>query len=106
MPETASEGWLPAAVLYLLLIRSPSPLQARYGRPNFDFVPETFCLPGDAHLLKRAWDAAGTRGKWILKPVGTDRLGGGRVGYDVSGVWCRTRRRGALESGSSTSGRR
>ena len=45
-------------------------MQARFSRPAFDFLPETFCLPGDLHLLKRAWDSAGARGKWILKPVG------------------------------------
>lgn len=44
-------------------------MQARFSRAAFDFLPETFCLPGDIHLLKRAWDSAGSRGKWILKPV-------------------------------------
>lgn len=37
----------------------------------YDFVPETYCLPGDLHKLKVAWDEAGSKGKWILKPVST-----------------------------------
>lgn len=49
--------------------KNVSHMQARCGRAHFDFLPETFCLPGDLYLLKRAWDSAGTRGKWILKPV-------------------------------------
>eukprot|EP00730_Choanoeca_flexa_P008101 TRINITY_DN12441_c0_g3_i3.p1 TRINITY_DN12441_c0_g3~~TRINITY_DN12441_c0_g3_i3.p1 ORF type:complete len:891 (+),score=141.34 TRINITY_DN12441_c0_g3_i3:857-3529(+) len=58
-------------------------MQARYGRANFDFVPETFCLPSDMHLLKRAWDAAGSRGKWILKPNASAR----GIGIKVIHQW-------------------
>ena len=36
---------------------------------EFGFVPQTFVLPYDFKLLKRAWDDGGNRQKWILKPV-------------------------------------
>lgn len=36
---------------------------------DYGFVPQTYILPYDFKLLKRAWDDGSTRQKWILKPV-------------------------------------
>ena len=36
---------------------------------DYGFVPQTYVLPYDFKLLKRAWDDGSTRQKWILKPV-------------------------------------
>eukprot|EP00051_Salpingoeca_urceolata_P018954 m.270485 g.270485 ORF g.270485 m.270485 type:complete len:940 (+) comp19316_c0_seq2:2760-5579(+) len=48
-------------------------MQARYGKRHFDFVPDTYCLPNDYQLLKRAWDSAPAGSKWILKPSASAR---------------------------------
>ena len=36
---------------------------------EYGFVPQTYILPYDFKLLKRAWDDGSSRQKWILKPV-------------------------------------
>ena len=36
---------------------------------NYGFVPQTYVLPYDFKLLKRAWDDGNGKQKWILKPV-------------------------------------
>lgn len=36
---------------------------------DYGFVPQTYVLPYDFKLLKRAWDDGNSRQKWILKPV-------------------------------------
>ena len=36
---------------------------------DYGFVPQTYVLPYDFKLLKRAWDDGNGRQKWILKPV-------------------------------------
>ena len=43
-------------------------LQARIGKRNCDFVPQTYILPHDLALLKKDWEDGGKQ-KWILKPV-------------------------------------
>lgn len=55
----------------------------RHGRKHFDFVPETYCLPNDLPLLKRAWDTAKPKTKWILKPNASAR----GIGIKVINQW-------------------
>ncbi|VEL36193.1 unnamed protein product [Protopolystoma xenopodis] len=44
-------------------------MQQVYGKKDFDFIPQTFCLPGDLEALRKVWDEEGMQQKWILKPV-------------------------------------
>lgn len=45
-------------------------MQARCGKKEFNFFPQTFILPQDIKLLKKAWEEGASRQKWIVKPVG------------------------------------
>ena len=51
------------------LWRNLSRLQLQFGRRDFGFFPQTFVLPADLKLLRRAWEDGGNRLKWIIKPV-------------------------------------
>ena len=44
-------------------------MQVHFGKRDYGFFPQTYCLPFDLKLLKRAWEDGGTKQKWILKPV-------------------------------------
>ncbi|OON14448.1 Tubulin-tyrosine ligase family protein [Opisthorchis viverrini] len=48
-------------------------MQAKFGKENFSFMPETFCLPGDLDALKKVWDEEGDNQRWILKPPAAAR---------------------------------
>ncbi|KAK2180874.1 hypothetical protein NP493_421g01044 [Ridgeia piscesae] len=61
------------------LWRNLSRMQVHYGKREFNFFPQTFVLPIDAKLLKRAWDEGGNRHKWIIKPPASARGIGIRV---------------------------
>ncbi|XP_031549397.1 tubulin polyglutamylase TTLL4-like isoform X2 [Actinia tenebrosa] len=56
-----------------------SRLMIQHGKKEFGFLPQTYCLPYDFKLLKRAWDEGGSRQKWILKPPASARGIGIRV---------------------------
>lgn len=51
------------------LWRNLSKLQVQNGKKEFGFFPQTFVLPSDLKLLKRAWEDGGPKQKWIVKPV-------------------------------------
>ena len=51
------------------LWRNLSKMQVHFGKKEFGFFPQTYCLPYDSKLLKRAWEDGGTKQKWIIKPV-------------------------------------
>ena len=51
------------------LWRNLSKLQVQNGKKEFGFFPQTFVLPSDMKLLKRAWEDGGPKQKWIVKPV-------------------------------------
>ncbi|XP_040296398.1 tubulin polyglutamylase TTLL4 isoform X2 [Bufo bufo] len=55
------------------LWRNLSKMLARYGRKEFNFFPQSFVLPQDIKLLRKAWEAGGTRQKWIVKPPASAR---------------------------------
>ncbi|XP_038076530.1 tubulin polyglutamylase TTLL4-like isoform X2 [Patiria miniata] len=54
-------------------------MQVHFGKRDYGFFPQTFCLPYDLKLLKRAWEDGGTKQKWILKPPASARGIGIRV---------------------------
>lgn len=51
------------------LWRNLSKMQVHFGKKEFGFFPQTYCLPMDSKLLKRAFEDGGTKQKWIIKPV-------------------------------------
>ena len=51
------------------LWRNLSRMQVHFGKKDYGFVPQTYCLPFDMKLLKRAWEDSNSKQKWILKPV-------------------------------------
>lgn len=46
-------------------------MQLHHGKKEYNFFPQTFVLPFDMKLLKRAWEDGSSKQKWILKPVST-----------------------------------
>ncbi|KAG8547187.1 hypothetical protein GDO81_028888 [Engystomops pustulosus] len=55
------------------LWRNLSKMQARHGRKEFNFFPQSFVLPQDFKLLKKAWEEGRGRQKWIVKPPASAR---------------------------------
>ncbi|XP_069588860.1 tubulin monoglutamylase TTLL4 isoform X2 [Ranitomeya imitator] len=55
------------------LWRNLSKMQARFGRKEFNFFPQSFVLPQDIKLLRKAWEEGGSRQKWIIKPPASAR---------------------------------
>ncbi|XP_063789944.1 tubulin monoglutamylase TTLL4 isoform X2 [Pseudophryne corroboree] len=55
------------------LWRNLSKMQARFGRKEFNFFPQSFVLSQDIKLLRKAWEEGGTRQKWIVKPPASAR---------------------------------
>ncbi len=43
-------------------------LRCRFGKEEFGYLPRTFCLPGDAKMLRKVWEKRGVKAKWIVKP--------------------------------------
>ncbi|XP_035250486.1 tubulin polyglutamylase TTLL4-like isoform X2 [Anguilla anguilla] len=60
------------------LWRNLSKMQILFGRREFSFLPQSFVLPQDRKLLKKAWEASGRR-KWIIKPPASARGNGIQV---------------------------
>lgn len=50
------------------LWRNLSRMQSRFGKKEFSFFPQSFILPQDSKLLRKAWESS-SRQKWIVKPV-------------------------------------
>ncbi|KAI1899107.1 hypothetical protein AGOR_G00058080 [Albula goreensis] len=61
------------------LWRNLSKMQALYGKREFSFFPQSFVLPQDMKLLRRAWEEGGSRIKWIIKPPASARGNGIQV---------------------------
>ncbi|XP_078535328.1 tubulin monoglutamylase TTLL4 isoform X2 [Lissotriton helveticus] len=74
------------------LWRNLSKMQARFGRKEFNFFPQTFVLPIDIKLLKKAWEESGTRQKWIVKPPASAR----GIGITVIHKWSQLPKRRPL----------
>lgn len=56
-------------------------MQSRFGKKEFSFFPQSFILPQDAKLLRKAWESS-SRQKWIVKPVSESQWAGD---YGLSG---------------------
>lgn len=55
------------------LWRNVSKMQVRFGKKEFNFLPQSFILPQDIKLLRKAWEDCAGRQKWIVKPVRVQR---------------------------------
>ncbi|ELU15475.1 hypothetical protein CAPTEDRAFT_121093, partial [Capitella teleta] len=65
------------------LWRNLSHMQVLHGRKDFNFIPQTFCLPCDLKQLKRVWEDGGNKLKWIIKPPASAR----GIGIKVIHKW-------------------
>ncbi|XP_072021319.1 tubulin monoglutamylase TTLL4-like [Amphiura filiformis] len=74
------------------LWRNLSRMQVHFGKKDFGFVPQTFCLPFDMKLLKRAWEDSNNKQKWILKPPASAR----GIGIRVIHKWSQIPKRKAV----------
>ncbi|NXX68695.1 TTLL4 polyglutamylase, partial [Spizella passerina] len=54
-------------------------MQARCGKKEFNFFPQSFILPQDIKSLRKAWEEGGSRQKWIVKPPASARGNGIQV---------------------------
>ncbi|KAM6152909.1 tubulin monoglutamylase TTLL4 [Erethizon dorsatum] len=64
------------------LWRNLSRMQSRFGKKEFSFFPQSFILPQDAKLLRKAWESS-RRQKWIVKPPASAR----GIGIQVIHKW-------------------
>ncbi|XP_041478656.1 tubulin polyglutamylase TTLL4-like isoform X1 [Lytechinus variegatus] len=67
-------------------------MQLHYGKKDYNFFPQTYVLPFDLKLLKRAWEDGGQKQKWILKPPASAR----GIGIRVIHKWSQIPRRRAV----------
>lgn len=51
----------------------------KFGKKEFGFIPRTYVLPQDSKLLRAAFDRAGGKTKWIVKPPASARGTGIKV---------------------------
>lgn len=86
-------------------------MQARCGKKEFNFFPQSFILPQDIKLLRKAWEEGASRQKWIVKPVGVKQnsvlcpfVAAGRRSDPFLFVFCSQHQQEALVSRSSTNG--
>ncbi|XP_041120721.1 tubulin polyglutamylase TTLL4 isoform X2 [Polyodon spathula] len=74
------------------LWRNLSKMQARFGKKEFNFFPQSYVLPQDIKLLKKSWEEAGSKQKWIVKPPASAR----GIGIQVIHKWNQLPRRRPL----------
>lgn len=55
------------------LWRNLSRMQAKFGKKEFGFIPQSYVLPWDKKLLKSAWEEGGSKQKYIIKPPASAR---------------------------------
>ncbi|NWI86657.1 TTLL4 polyglutamylase, partial [Pitta sordida] len=67
-------------------------MQARCGKKEFNFFPQSFILPQDIKLLRKAWEEGASRQKWIVKPPASAR----GIGIQVIHKWSQLPRRRPL----------
>ncbi|KFP03316.1 Tubulin polyglutamylase TTLL4, partial [Calypte anna] len=58
-------------------------MQARCGKKEFNFFPQSFILPQDIKLLRKAWEEGASSQKWIVKPPASAR----GIGIQVIHKW-------------------
>ncbi|XP_041365968.1 tubulin polyglutamylase TTLL4-like isoform X2 [Gigantopelta aegis] len=71
------------------LWRNLCKMQLHFGKKEFGFFPQTYVLPFDLKLLKRAWEEGGCKQKWIIKPPASAR----GIGIKVIHKWNQIPRR-------------
>ncbi|XP_015280557.1 PREDICTED: tubulin polyglutamylase TTLL4, partial [Gekko japonicus] len=74
------------------LWRNVSKMQTRFGKKEFNFLPQSFILPQDIKLLRKAWEDCGSRQKWIVKPPASAR----GIGIQVIHKWSQLPKRRPL----------
>ncbi|KAF7649172.1 hypothetical protein LDENG_00145900 [Lucifuga dentata] len=74
------------------LCRNLTKMQARCGKLEFNFFPQSFILPQERKQLRRAWEDGGSRQKWIIKPPASAR----GEGIQVIHKWNQVPQRKAL----------
>nr|XP_009687997.1 PREDICTED: tubulin polyglutamylase TTLL4 isoform X1 [Struthio camelus australis] len=67
-------------------------MQTRYGKKEFNFFPQSFILPQDIKLLRKAWEEGASRQKWIVKPPASAR----GIGIQVIHKWSQLPKRRPL----------
>ncbi|NXW35712.1 TTLL4 polyglutamylase, partial [Phaetusa simplex] len=67
-------------------------MQARCGKREFNFFPQSFILPQDIKLLRKAWEEGASRQKWIVKPPASAR----GIGIQVIHKWSQLPKRRPL----------
>ncbi|XP_021381915.2 tubulin monoglutamylase TTLL4 [Lonchura striata] len=67
-------------------------MQARCGKKEFNFFPQSFILPQDIRLLRKAWEEGASRQKWIVKPPASAR----GIGIQVIHKWSQLPKRRPL----------
>ncbi|NXX36804.1 TTLL4 polyglutamylase, partial [Nicator chloris] len=67
-------------------------MQTRCGKKEFNFFPQSFILPQDIRLLKKAWEEGASRQKWIVKPPASAR----GIGIQVIHKWSQLPKRRPL----------
>ncbi|XP_021053998.1 tubulin polyglutamylase TTLL4 isoform X1 [Mus pahari] len=73
------------------LWRNLSRMQSRFGKKEFSFFPQSFILPQDSKLLRKAWESS-SRQKWIVKPPASAR----GIGIQVIHKWSQLPKRRPL----------
>eukprot|EP00118_Oscarella_pearsei_P001491 m.7589 g.7589 ORF g.7589 m.7589 type:complete len:786 (+) comp19114_c0_seq1:73-2430(+) len=61
-------------------------MQARHGKKEYDFFPQTYVLPNDSVALKQEFDRLAGKQKWIIKPPASARGIGIRVVHKWSQI--------------------
>ncbi|NWW31079.1 TTLL4 polyglutamylase, partial [Panurus biarmicus] len=74
------------------LWRNLMKMQARCGKKEFNFFPQSFILPQDIKLLRKAWEEGASRQKWIVKPPASAR----GIGIQVIHKWSQLPKRRPL----------
>nr|XP_003215124.1 PREDICTED: tubulin polyglutamylase TTLL4 [Anolis carolinensis]XP_008110400.1 PREDICTED: tubulin polyglutamylase TTLL4 [Anolis carolinensis] len=74
------------------LWRNISKMQVRFGKKDFNFLPQSFILPQDIKLLRKTWEDCGSRQKWIVKPPASAR----GIGIQVIHKWSQLPKRRPL----------
>ncbi|XP_070584961.1 tubulin monoglutamylase TTLL4 [Erythrolamprus reginae] len=74
------------------LWRNVSKMQQRFGKKEFNFLPQSFILPQDIKLLRKAWEDCAGRQKWIVKPPASAR----GIGIQVIHKWSQLPKRRPL----------
>ncbi|XP_064021154.1 tubulin monoglutamylase TTLL4 [Pogoniulus pusillus] len=67
-------------------------MQARCGKKEFNFFPQSFILPQDIKLLRKVWEEGASRQKWIVKPPASAR----GIGIQVIHKWSQLPKRRPL----------